>query len=226
MRSPFPEKLPRWLMPTVSLLFVVSWVPLGLIAMYRSEPSPVTRVSLIPDMDKQEKFKAQAENSMFADNRAMRLPVAGTVPYGNAQTDEWHNRGIVNGSWATEFPMRPTAELIKRGQQRYEIYCSPCHGQSGYGNGMIAVRAEELLEGTWIPPSSLHDTLVRERPVGHIFNTITNGIRNMPPYGPQIPVHDRWAIVLYVRALQRSQGGTTPSVASAESAAQVEGAAE
>lgn len=85
------------------------------------------------------------------------------------------------------------------------MFCAPCHGLSGYGNGPVAIRAEELEQGTWTPPASFHTELVRERPAGHIFNTISNGIRNMPAYGPQIPVEDRWAIVAYVRALQRSR---------------------
>jgi mono/diheme cytochrome c family protein len=75
----------------------------------------------------------------------------------------------------------------------------------GSGNGIVAVRADRLQEGTWVPPSSLHDASVLARPVGHLFNSVTNGIRTMPSYGPQIPVADRWAIVAYVRALQRSR---------------------
>jgi mono/diheme cytochrome c family protein len=77
---------------------------------------------------------------------------------------------------------------------------------------MVSKRAEELQEGTWTPPSSLHTDLIRSRPVGQLYNTITNGIRNMPAYGPQISVADRWAIVVYVRALQRSQGATVDDV--------------
>ena len=76
---------------------------------------------------------------------------------------------------------------------------------AGYGDGIVARRADRLQEGTWVPPSSLHDDTVRQRPDGHLFNTITNGIRTMPAYGPQIPERDRWAVVAYVRALQRSQ---------------------
>jgi mono/diheme cytochrome c family protein len=93
-----------------------------------------------------------------------------------------------------------------------DIYCSPCHGLAGYGDGMVAKRAEELQEGTWTPPSSMHSDLIRVRPAGQLFNTITNGIRNMPAYGQQISVEDRWAIVAYVRALQRSQAATVEDV--------------
>ena len=96
-------------------------------------------------------------------------------------------------------------ELLKRGQQRYNIYCSVCHGLDGYGNGQINARALELGETKWVPPANLHSDTVVKRTEGHIFNTMTNGIRNMPGYGTQISVHDRWAIVAYVRALQLSQ---------------------
>jgi mono/diheme cytochrome c family protein len=105
--------------------------------------------------------------------------------------------------------------LVARGQERFDVYCAVCHGTSGYGNGPVSARALQLMElgnAQWTPPSSLHDDLVRGRPDGHIFNTITNGIRNMPAYGSQIPAADRWAIVGYVRALQRSQRATTGDV--------------
>jgi mono/diheme cytochrome c family protein len=95
--------------------------------------------------------------------------------------------------------------VMKRGQERFGIYCTPCHGMAGAGDGIVNARAERLQEGTWIPPSDLSSDVVRGRPAGHLFNTITNGIRNMPAYGSQIPEDDRWAIVAYVRALQRSQ---------------------
>src|SRR4029079_4307787 len=97
-------------------------------------------------------------------------------------------------------------QTIKRGQERFGIYCSPCHGLGGNGDGMGAKRAEGLAQGTWVPPSNLNQDYLRQMPVGQIFNTITHGVRNMPAYGPQVKVDDRWAIILYVRALQRSRG--------------------
>jgi mono/diheme cytochrome c family protein len=102
--------------------------------------------------------------------------------------------------------------LMRRGQERWEVFCTPCHGSAGYGDGPVARRADRLQEGTWTPPSSLHTDLVRSRPAGYLFNTVTNGVRNMPAYGSQIPVHDRWAIVAYMRALQRSQNATVADV--------------
>ncbi len=120
--------------------------------------------------------------------------------------------GRVGESWVDAIPVGVDGAFVRRGRERYDIYCSPCHGLAGFGDGMVAKRADELLEGTWTPPSSLHTDLIRGRPAGHIFNTISNGIRNMPAYGPQIPVEDRWAIVAYVRALQRSQNATVDDV--------------
>lgn len=213
MKSIFPANMPSWLKPTIVLMFVVSWIPLAMIAQDRATPSAKPRMSLIPDMDKQEKFTAQTANPLFKDGRAMRPLVAGTVQFGKAHQDTWLYRGIKGGNWATDFPIKPNEPMMLRGQRQFNIYCAPCHGSSGYGNGMVAVRAEALLEGTWTPPANLHDKVVTGRPVGHIFNTITNGIRNMPPYGPQITVEDRWAIVLYVRALQRSQAASLNDVA-------------
>jgi len=94
---------------------------------------------------------------------------------------------------------------MRRGRERYDIYCAPCHGLDGAGEGIVSVRALDLQEGTWTPPTSYHTKLIRERPAGHLFNTITNGIRNMPAYGDLIEEEDRWAIVAYMRALQLSR---------------------
>ena len=97
----------------------------------------------------------------------------------------------------------------------YKTHCAVCHGTAGFGDGMVAKRADELAQlgkANWTPPTSLHEDVVRLRPDGHLFNTITNGIRNMPAYGSQIAVEDRWAIVAYVRALQRSQNARVEDV--------------
>jgi mono/diheme cytochrome c family protein len=96
-------------------------------------------------------------------------------------------------------------ELLKRGQERFNIFCSPCHGRLGDGKGIVVERG-------YSPPPTFHSDRVRSFPDGHIFDVITNGIRNMPPYGPQIPASDRWAIVAYFRALQRSQNATVNDI--------------
>ncbi len=205
-------KLPRWLLFTVVILVVLSWIPLALIMRARVTTSPKPRIHVVPDMDNQPKFKTQARNPLFADRRAMRPPVAGAVPRGATLGDAVLTAGKVADDWVETIPVEINRELLDRGRERYDIYCSPCHGLAGFGDGMVAKRADELLEGTWTPPTSFHSELLRTRPVGHIFNTISNGIRNMPAYGPQIPVDDRWAIVAYVRALQRSQNATVDDV--------------
>jgi len=205
-------KLPRWLLFTVAILVVLSWVPLALIMRARVTSSPQPRIHIVPDMDNQPKFKAQARNPVFADRRAMRPPVAGAVARGTILGDSALTSGKVGEDWVEVIPVAVDRGLLDRGRERYDVYCSPCHGLAGFGDGMVAKRADELLEGTWTPPTSFHTDLLRERPAGHLFNTISNGIRNMPAYGPQIPVEDRWAIVAYLRALQRSQNATVDDV--------------
>ena len=108
--------------------------------------------------------------------------------------------------------IKVTADFIHRGQERFNIYCSPCHGQSGYGDGPVAARAKMIQEAgapgrdaQWTVPQDLNAAKIHTRPDGHIFNTITNGVRTMPPYDKQISILDRWAIIAYVRALQTSQ---------------------
>jgi mono/diheme cytochrome c family protein len=224
--------LPRWVAPALAILIALSFVPLAMIARTRATHTAHPRLQIIPDMDQQPKFKPQSANALFADGRAMRLQVEGTVARGQAELDAHLSRGLapaapgagggrqggggpvsgtVSGTagagytWAESFPFALTPDLVKRGQERYNIYCAPCHGLAGGGDGLVQQRADRLQEGPWVPPANLASDLVRGRPAGHIYNTITNGIRNMPAYGPQIPERDRWAIVAYVRALQRSQ---------------------
>lgn len=204
--------MPRWFAPAAAVLVLLTLVPLALIARARAVTSEQPRIHLVPDMDNQPKYRAQAANPMFADGRAMRPRVAGTVRLGDRGEDRVITTGKVGEDWVVAIPVPVTMPLLRRGQERWGIYCAPCHGLAGYGDGMVAKRAEALAEGTWTPPSSLHTDLVRQRPAGHLFNTITNGIRTMPAYGPQIPVADRWAIVAYVRALQRSQNATIEDV--------------
>ncbi|TWT46754.1 quinol:electron acceptor oxidoreductase subunit ActD [Botrimarina hoheduenensis] len=111
-------------------------------------------------------------------------------------------------NWVTEFPVKVTKELMERGQQRFNIHCAVCHGLDGGGMGLVTKRALELEQGTWTQPTSVHAESVVEQPVGKLFNTISNGVRKMPGYKEHIAVEDRWAIVLYLRAIQRSQLAT------------------
>jgi mono/diheme cytochrome c family protein len=197
--------MPRWIKMASVALLALAFLPFACIFKARYSTSDLPRIHLIQDMDNQPRFKSQQVNPLFADTRADRPFVAGTVARGHLDENDALDRGIVDGHWVETFPVPVTPALLARGQERFGIYCTPCHGMAGYGDGIVAARADRLQEGTWVPPASMHDPSVLARPVGHIFNTITNGIRTMPSYGSQIPRTDRWAIVAYVRALQLSQ---------------------
>lgn len=169
-----------------------------------SEKPPV---HVNPNMDSQEKFKPQEANSLFADGRAMRPPVPGTIARGFLQEDvaQWTGRNE-DGSWA-ENPTELTMAVMDRGQERYNIYCSVCHGLSGNGKGIIMTGPYNF-----VPAPTFHSDLLRAREDGYFFDVASYGIRSMAGYGTQIPVADRWAIVAYVRALQRSQYATASDV--------------
>ena len=195
------------------VLVAVSWVPLALIARARVLRSAKPRVHIFQGMDDQPKYKDQSYSPIFKDRRSMRPRIAGTVARDQLRADDHYYQGKVSvdgkAEWATRFPDRVevTEPLVLRGQERFNIYCVTCHGLSGDGDGPVALRADKLDAGQWgwVPPTSMHSQTVRDRPVGFLYNTITNGVRTMPAYGPQIPVADRWAIVAYVRALQYSR---------------------
>jgi len=170
-----------------------------LIGCYRGSPSEDPPIHLNPNMDNQPKYKAQAESEFFEDGAAMRMPVAGTLAMGDLRADQAYYLGKnADGSAVTKAPVEITLDLLKRGQERYNIYCAPCHDRTGAGQGIVTKKG-------FLPPPSFHLDRLREAPDGHLYDVITNGIRNMPPYNHQVQVHDRWAIVAYVRALQRSQ---------------------
>ncbi len=194
------------------VLVILAIIPVVLIARARAVKFSGPKTHIIHDMDHQPKFKTQNYNRLFADRRAMRPEIPGTVARGSLIADEAYQTGKQGGEFIEEFPIEVTQPLLQRGQERYEIFCAMCHGLAGYGDGIIGKRAEALQEGTWVPPSSYHTDQVRERPVGHLFNTITHGIRNMAAYRSQIPGQDRWAIVAYIRALQKSQNANIDDV--------------
>jgi mono/diheme cytochrome c family protein len=208
-----PREWPRWLVFAAAIVTVLALVPLAFIAKARTTTSSRPRINIVPDMDNQPKLRAQQANPMFADGRAMRPPVAGTVARGELRDDSVLYAGKdAAGEWVTAIPLSVTAPLMKRGKERFDVFCAPCHGLAGNGDGLVAKRADRLQEGTWTPPSSLHTDLVRSRPDGQLYNSIANGVRTMPAYGSQIPVADRWAIVAYVRALQRSSNARVADV--------------
>ncbi len=167
-------------------------------------------------MDFQPVAKAQRASAFFPDGRVIRPQVEGTFAREQADDNPHLNQGRVNGKFATTFPMKLSMEMLERGKDRFDTYCAPCHGKDGRGQGLVAKRASTLGEGTWVPPSNLVDPRIEKMPVGEIYQAIRYGVRNMPKYGPQIKVEDRWAIVAYIRALQRSQNGTIKDVPEAD----------
>ena len=165
------------------------------------------------NMDMQNRFDAQEANPLFADNAAMRQPPTGTVARGLLRDDARYFAGRTEGGeYVEQMPVPVNRTLLERGQERYNIYCSVCHGKAGDGQGIIMTGTSNATgQGYgYTPAPSFHDEAVRERMAadGYVYDVIANGIRNMPSYAHQIPVADRWAIVAYVRALQRSQNAT------------------
>jgi mono/diheme cytochrome c family protein len=207
-----PDKLPNGLIYGVIILTVAAAIPFALAAKARYSKSSSPRIHAIGDMDWQPKYKSQRLNPTFEDQRSSRLDPDGTVAVGELREDDHFYRGKIGGAFATTFPeqVSATPETMARGRERYGIYCAPCHGQTGEGDGMIAKRAmslqlEQNVPGAWVAPKDLTAEDLRFTPVGSLFDSITNGVRNMPAYGPQITTEDRWAIVMYVRALQRAR---------------------
>jgi mono/diheme cytochrome c family protein len=213
-----PAGLPTGLVYALVILAVASLVPFAFFAKARYATSSSPRIHAIGDMDWQPKYKAQRENPIFADGRADRIPDPGTVAVGELHEDDHFYRGKLNDTWARTFPpsLKLDEQLMARGKERFGIYCAPCHGLTGEGDGMIARRAESLQQGTWVAPTNVTQEHLRQMPVGELFNTITHGVRNMPAYASQIAPADRWAIVLYLRALQRSRAGKVADLSPAD----------
>ena len=213
-----PACLPTGVVYALVILAVASLVPFAFFAKARYATSSSPRIHAIGDMDWQPKYKAQRANPIFSDGRANRIPDQGTVAVGELNEDDHFYRGKQSDAWALTFPpsLKLDEELMARGKERFGIYCAPCHGISGEGDGMIARRAESLQQGTWVAPTNVTQEYLRQMPVGELFNSITHGVRNMPAYGSQIEPADRWAVILYLRALQRSRAGKVTDLSPAE----------
>lgn len=198
----------------------------------RGETSQDPPVVLLRNMHQQQRYNSQSTSRFFSDRRTMRTPPLGTVsrfPGGaNARysdfsvsrdetfDDDAVMRGLDDhGDYVATVPAAVSGsadnarDLVRRGQQRYGIYCAPCHGEAGDGRGIVWLRGQGG-RYTYPQPPTFHDDRIRHMADGQLFNTISNGVRNMPAYAAQIAPRDRWAIVSYVRALQISQatGGT------------------
>ncbi len=163
-------------------------------------------------MADQPRYKPLARSTFFGDERSERPLVEGTVARGHLDADELLYDGTINGKPADIFPFPITKEVLLRGQERYNIFCSPCHDRTGSGQGMIVRRG-------FRPPPSYHIDRLREAPVGYFFAIITHGFGVMPDYAAQVPVRDRWAIIAYIRALQFSQNAKITDVPDKERAA-------
>jgi mono/diheme cytochrome c family protein len=162
-------------------------------------------------MANQPRYDPLEPSSFFADGMSARPRVAGTVARGELITNEFFATGKMGGQDADGFPMPVTAAVVDRGNDRFNVYCTPCHGRLGDGRGMIPSRGYRR-------PPSYHTDALRKQPTGHFFDVITNGFGAMPQYGTIIPPQDRWAIVAYIRALQLSQNATINDVPASERA--------
>jgi len=207
-------------------IFALLIVLVVTIAGFRGQKSSRPPIEIFPDMDHQPKVKAQVTSTFFADNRGARKPIEGTVPLGYAMplhkpvegslgeasgpykqiifssSPMYLDTGKLGDQWGTGFPMEVTPEVVTRGAERFKINCAVCHGETGAGNG---IAGKYGLVGI----ANLHQDRIRQMADGEIYNTIVHGKNSMLGYGDKIQVQDRWAIISYIRALQKSQGGAT-----------------
>ena len=195
------------------------------IAGWQGQKKLLPPLEIFPDMVRQPKYDPQHTSDFFADGRAARKPVAGTVPFGynlpgityaigasNSQVvqesngfsgaTDYYSTGKFGDSYGDGIPLEVNAKVLARGQARFNINCAICHGATGAANGIIT-------QYNLVGVASFLDPRLRAMPDGQIFNTITHGKNKMGAYGSNIAVEDRWAIIAYIRALERSQGGAT-----------------
>jgi mono/diheme cytochrome c family protein len=196
-------------MQTISLqrlavLLVI--LPVLVVMGCQGTPKEKPPIHVNPNMDNTPRYDPQEASEFFADGRAMRHAPKGTIARGDLREDRaWYEGVGPDGQPIGENPLPLTASALERGRERFDIFCAACHSRVGDGKGIVTQRG-------FVPPPTFHSDLMRNYADGHIFEVISNGIRNMPAYAPQIPVEDRWRIVHYVRALQRSQHATISDV--------------
>ena len=215
------------------LIFFLVGVAVVSVLGFRGQRTTNAPIMIFPDMDYQAKVRPQAPLGFFADGRGMRPPVAGTVPIGyempNPQAasspgapltpnpaheqdrlaftvgSDYQNTGKMGATWGTGIPLPVSAELMQRGEQRFNINCAICHGPTAAGNGIVKQYGMATIV-------SLLDECIRNMSDGEVFHTITHGKNTMFGYGHNVTVNDRWAIIAYLRALQRSQNATPADV--------------
>jgi mono/diheme cytochrome c family protein len=194
----------RW---RASRSFIRSFVPF--VSFVSFVPAALVFSGCRQDMQDQPKYVPLRESTFFGDSRSARPLVEGTVARGHLRDDALMYTGRPGKADATVFPFPIDARVMARGQERFNIFCSPCHGRTGQGDGMVVRRGYRR-------PPSYHQDRLREAPVGHFFDVITNGFGAMPDYASQIAAADRWAIVAYIRALQLSEHATLADVPAGE----------
>jgi mono/diheme cytochrome c family protein len=157
------------------------------------------------DMQDMPRYKPLAESRFFTDDRSARPIPAGTIARDELNDTDGFHTGEVNGAFLSQIPMKIDKNMLERGQERFNIYCTPCHGMLGDGQGMVARRGFK-----W--PADLNSDRIRKAPPGYLFQVISNGYGAMPDYADQISVPDRWEIVAYIRALELSRSATLNDV--------------
>ena len=157
------------------------------------------------DMHDQPRYKPLAATDFFNDGRSARPEIEGTVARGHLKSDILLYQGKVGDQDADVFPFAITGRELRRGEERFNIYCSPCHGRTGFGDGMVVKRG-------FRQAASYHTDKLRAAPAGHFFDVVTNGFGAMPSYGSRVPVDDRWCIIAYIRVLQLSEHATIEDV--------------
>jgi hypothetical protein len=211
------------------LTFILVSVCVVGLAGFRGSKMSHPPLEIFPDMDHQPKYQPQHPSPFFADGRAARKPIPGTIPMGytvpgayyqvsaSNRTDtgafsnqpDYVNTGKMGDVYGDGLPVNVTEQLMARGQERYQINCAICHGATAMGDGIIKTYGLATI-------ATLQDERIRTMPDGQIFSTITNGKNTMGAYGPQIAVEDRWAIVAYLRALQKSQNAKVAELTNAQ----------
>jgi mono/diheme cytochrome c family protein len=189
------------------LIFATAVALVITLAGFRGDMSRRPPIEIFPDMDRQYKLLPQKSAAFFADGRSSRLPVEGTIARGAAFELTEINTGLMTGTtnYIENIPVPVTMNLLERGRQRYDISCAICHGGTGDGQGMTTRLG-------MVAVANLHDTRMVEMSDGELYYVIRNGRGLMPAYGPALQIEDRWAIVAYVRALQRSRLGLLEDV--------------
>jgi mono/diheme cytochrome c family protein len=219
--DPDPENrhMPRWITAFIVASTAFALIPFAIAAKARTSRSTEPHLHIFPDMDFQPKYKSDQPMELFADGRENRGELAGTIARGSLNADDLFYRGLeqtdAGAQWTTGFPkqLEINEQLMKRGRNRFEIYCTPCHGYDGRGTGAVPQRVAQT-GGVWLARNLVDSSnpVAMTMPNGQLFNTISNGYNTMMGYAAQISHADRWAIVLYVRALQRSQNASLDDI--------------